>query len=149
MTWIVERQLTNVKNEKWALYDLEYGEKHWKTWKMRNTHCRKWNMVRNGEKHEIWKINTVGPGLWPENWQTWKKRNKHCMTWIMARKLTIKEKKTHIVEPGIWRENWQTRKMGNSHGRTWNIAQNNENHAKWGTRTVGLRIWRATLIREI
>jgi hypothetical protein len=25
---------------------MEYGEKHFKTWKMRNGHCRTWNMAR-------------------------------------------------------------------------------------------------------
>ena len=25
---------------------LEYGEKHSKMWKMRNEHCRTWNMAR-------------------------------------------------------------------------------------------------------
>jgi len=33
-----------------TLCDLEYGEKHGKTCKMRNTHCRTWNMARNTEK---------------------------------------------------------------------------------------------------
>ena len=32
--------------------DLEYGEKHGKTCKMRNTHCRTWKMARNSEKRE-------------------------------------------------------------------------------------------------
>jgi hypothetical protein len=25
---------------------VKYGEEHWKSWKMRNTHCRTWNMTR-------------------------------------------------------------------------------------------------------
>ena len=35
-----------------------------KTQKMRHTHCRTWNMVRNSEKREKCEIYTVGPGLW-------------------------------------------------------------------------------------
>jgi hypothetical protein len=30
---------------------LEFGEKYWKRWKMRNAHCRTWNMARNTEKY--------------------------------------------------------------------------------------------------
>jgi hypothetical protein len=37
-----------------------------KTWKMRNTHCRTWNIARNSEKPE-------------------KMRHIHCRTWSMAR----------------------------------------------------------------
>jgi hypothetical protein len=43
--------LKNVDNEKCTLYDLEYGEKHWKRWKMRHKHFMNWNMARNTEKH--------------------------------------------------------------------------------------------------
>ena len=34
------------KNEKITQKDLEYGEKHWKTWKIRNEHCGTWIMVK-------------------------------------------------------------------------------------------------------
>jgi hypothetical protein len=33
--------LKKLKNETQTLFDLEYGEKHSKTWKMRNKHFRK------------------------------------------------------------------------------------------------------------
>ena len=39
------RKLKNVDNETQALYNLECGEKHWKTWKMRNAHFMTWNMA--------------------------------------------------------------------------------------------------------
>ena len=47
MTWNMARKLKNVENETQTLFDLEYGEKHSKTWKR--------------ERH------TIGPGLWREN----------------------------------------------------------------------------------
>ena len=34
-----------MENEKHKLGDLEYGEKHSKTQKMRNAHCRTWSMA--------------------------------------------------------------------------------------------------------
>ena len=34
--WIMARKHKNMKNETQTLYDLEYGKKHLKTWKMRN-----------------------------------------------------------------------------------------------------------------
>ena len=40
------RKLKNVENETQTLFDLEYGEKHSKMWKMRNTQCRTWIMAR-------------------------------------------------------------------------------------------------------
>ena len=58
---------------------------NWKSWKMRNIHCRSWNMARNTQKREKWDIHTVGPGLWRENWNMWKMRHGHCRTWNMAR----------------------------------------------------------------
>ena len=35
-----------MENETQTLFDLEYGEKHSETWKMRNAQCRTWNMAR-------------------------------------------------------------------------------------------------------
>jgi ABC-type dipeptide/oligopeptide/nickel transport system ATPase component len=57
------RKLKNIENETQTLYDLEYGEKHSKRCKMRNAHCRTWNMAikQKNEKKErnshdgIWK----------------------------------------------------------------------------------------------
>jgi hypothetical protein len=49
---------------------------HCRTWnmvrdlkmrKMRNSHCRMWNMARNSEKPENCEIHTVGNGIWQEN----------------------------------------------------------------------------------
>ena len=34
------RKLKKVENETQTMFDLEYGEKHSKIWKMRNAHCR-------------------------------------------------------------------------------------------------------------
>ena len=75
----------NVKNEKYTLWDLEYGEKtkkkkilenetqtlcdlpygekHRKKCQMRNTHCKNWDMARNSEKREEGEIHTIEPGL--------------------------------------------------------------------------------------
>jgi len=52
------------KSKKWdtTVFNLEYGEKYPKTFKMRNAHCENWSMVRKlkimeNEKH------TVGHGI--------------------------------------------------------------------------------------
>jgi hypothetical protein len=42
--------MKNVEDDTQKLFDLEYGKKHTKTWKMRNTRCRIWNRARNFEK---------------------------------------------------------------------------------------------------
>ena len=42
---IWREKLKKVENEKYTLYDLDYGEKHRKRWKMRNKHFM--NMARN------------------------------------------------------------------------------------------------------
>ena len=57
-SWNMARKLKNMENETQTLFDLEYGEKHSKTWKMRNAQCRTWIMVRNlkimeNDKHTI------------------------------------------------------------------------------------------------
>jgi hypothetical protein len=54
----IARKLKNVENETQTLCHLEYGEKHSKTWKMRNAHCRTWSMMRKlkimeNEKHTM------------------------------------------------------------------------------------------------
>jgi len=46
------KKTKNVKNEAQTLFDLEYGEKHSKTWKMRNAHSRTWTMALSSEKRE-------------------------------------------------------------------------------------------------
>ena len=62
-TWKMARKLKNVENETQTLYDLEYSEKHSKTWKIRNVHCWTRNMARNNKKLENEK-HTVGHGVW-------------------------------------------------------------------------------------
>ena len=50
-TWNMARKLKNVENETQTLFDLEYGEKHSKTLKMRNAHNRTYSMGRKTENH--------------------------------------------------------------------------------------------------
>ena len=45
-TCIIARIRKKLQNETQTLYDLEYGQKQSKTWKMRNTHPRTWIMAR-------------------------------------------------------------------------------------------------------
>ena len=45
-TWTMARKLKKVENETQTLFDLEYGKKHSKMWKMTNTQCRTWMMAR-------------------------------------------------------------------------------------------------------
>jgi hypothetical protein len=85
-------------------------------WKMRNAHCKKWNMARKIEKSEKCDMHTVGlnrgrklekrgkwdtENLWPGDWQEalkhGKMRNEYCRTWNMARKLKNLEKGKHTV----------------------------------------------------
>ena len=52
------RKLKNVENETQTLFDIEYKDKHSKTWKMRNAHLRTWSMARKlkikeNEKHTL------------------------------------------------------------------------------------------------
>ena len=96
------------KRGKWEKNTVgpEYGKKYWKTWKMRNAHCRTWNMLRKLkimeiEKHTLlevkygeeqgkrgkWDMHTVGTWVWCENRNSWKIRNTHCRSWNMIRKL--------------------------------------------------------------
>ena len=50
--WNVARNRENVKNEKYTLWDMDYGEKTKKKkyWKMRHKHCDTCHMARNTEK---------------------------------------------------------------------------------------------------
>ena len=84
---------------------MEHGKKtEKKKWKMRNTHCRNWNMARNTEKRGKCEIYTSGPGtqrettknvenekcslFTPENREkkckTRKRTYAHCVTWNMT-----------------------------------------------------------------
>ena len=54
----IVKKIENAENETQTLFDLEYSEKQWKMWKMRNAHCRTWSMVRKlkimeNEKHTL------------------------------------------------------------------------------------------------
>ena len=40
-----------MKNETQTNFDMKYGRKHSKTWKIRNAHCRTWNKVEETENH--------------------------------------------------------------------------------------------------
>ena len=51
-TFNVARKLKHVENETQTLFDLEYGEKHSKMWKIRNAHFRTQSLARNNEKRE-------------------------------------------------------------------------------------------------
>jgi hypothetical protein len=67
-TWDMARKLKNVENVTQALFVLEYGKKHSKTWKMTNAHCRTCSMSRilrkkNGKSDTL----TVAPGIWRKN----------------------------------------------------------------------------------
>ena len=48
--WRNTEKPENVENETQTLYDLEYSEKHSKTWEIRNVHCWTRNMARNNKK---------------------------------------------------------------------------------------------------
>ena len=50
---IWQETVKNMKNEKLTWQDMKYGEKNRKPCKMRNKHCRTWNVGRNSEKPEI------------------------------------------------------------------------------------------------
>jgi hypothetical protein len=155
------------KRWKWQMHIIGSGvwQEKWKSWKMRNTHCRRGNMARNTENRVKWEIHTVGPGLWRENYQMRKMRNSHSKTWSMARSTEIGGKwDTNTVWPELWRNISKTWKMSNEHCKTWNIAitrkkkkrrnlhdrtwymmRNTEKVAKWETLTVEGVIWRETL----
>ena len=55
-------KLKIIKNEKYTLQDLVYGEKHSKTWKMRDAHCRTPSWARKPKQFGKQDTNTVGPG---------------------------------------------------------------------------------------
>jgi hypothetical protein len=51
-TWNMARILKNVENVTQTLYDLEYGKKNRKKWKMRHRNSRPLNMEKNTEKYK-------------------------------------------------------------------------------------------------
>ena len=136
----------------------------WKTWKLRNAHCKTWIMVWNSEKRSKLEMNTVWPGIWPKtlknvenekrtlsdldyhvkHWKSFKMRNAHSLTWNMA-KNTEKHGpwEMHTVGPGIWKK-WKSWKMSNAHFMTWNMARGTEKLWKWELHTIGPGIWGET-----
>ena len=87
-----------------------------KLWKMRNTHCRTWNVARTSEKRRNEKYTVLDlyyrekrKNLQNETQtlydleygqkqsKTWKMRNTHSRTWIMARKLKNMENETQTL----------------------------------------------------
>ena len=51
MTLNMTRKQKKMKNETQTNFDMKYGRKHSKTWKIRNAHCRTWNNVEKTENH--------------------------------------------------------------------------------------------------
>jgi hypothetical protein len=113
-------KLKNVENETQTMYELEYGKKYWKTWKLWNDHYGTQDMARNlkkvkNEKQTLYNME-YGKKYWKtwklkkstlydldyckKYWKTWKMINAQCRTCNMARKLKKK-------------------KMRNTHFRTW------------------------------
>ena len=154
-----------IEKTKWEMHIVGPGiwQGKWKTWKIRNTHGRIWNMTRNTGKCGKSKMYTEGPGIWGKNRKTWKMRHTHCRTWNMA-KNTEKHAKwdTHTVGPEIWKKknHWKTWKIRSAHCRNWNmprILKNVENETqtlydleygkktdkrgKWETHMVGPGLW--------
>jgi hypothetical protein len=54
------------KREKWEMHILGpvIWRKNCKRWKIRNAHCRTWNMVRNTEYRGKREMLTVGTIIW-------------------------------------------------------------------------------------
>ena len=61
------RKLEITENEKYILQEVKYDEKTEKDGKLRNVHCRMWNMARNLKKVENLEMSTVGRAIWQEN----------------------------------------------------------------------------------
>ena len=142
-------------------------QEKWKSWKMRKTHCRTWNVVRNSEIVEKLEIHTFRTGLWQEYWKSWKMRNKNYRTWNMARNseilktekyismicLMAKKKNLKNVENETQtlydleygKKQWKTWKIRNSHCRTWNMVRKLKKLGKWDTNTVSPVKWKKTL----
>ena len=116
------RKENNEKNKIKTLFDMEYSKKHWKSWKMRNAHCRTWNMARKMKnvKNEMQTLFDLEYG--EKHWKGWKMRNAHCMMWNMASNTEKREK-------------WE------KHSRTWIMARNTEKGGKWEMHTVGPGLW--------
>jgi hypothetical protein len=132
--------------------------------KLRNVHCRRWNMARKlkimeNEKHllhdlkndeiteksEKWLMHTVGPGIWRENWKSWKMRNTHFRMWYMARK-TEKGEKFRNVLCGTWNMARKEKIMENEKHPLNDLKNDeiSEKREKWEMHTVGPGMWQET-----
>ena len=148
---------------------MNYGENHWKMCKMRNTHCRTWNLERNSGIHEILRNIDCSTCILVRKVKNVENETKHCMTWNMARNIEKIEKwKLHTLGPGIWWENWH-RGKGETHivGHEiwWETPKNmwyethtlvdlvygekTDKRGKGETNTVGHEIWRETLKKRV
>ena len=56
-----------MENEKHPLDYLKNDAITENMWKMRNAHCRTWNIARKLKKVVNLEMSTVGPGIWHEN----------------------------------------------------------------------------------
>ena len=118
---IWQETMKNLKNNKYTLEDLEYGEKHWKKFTMRKTHCRTWNLAKNSEEWEKWEIDTLGLEFGEKiekggNWDTHSLEHE-----IWKRNIEKHEKwEIHTVGPGMW----------------WKNKQKKKNRGKWVTNIV-------------
>ena len=73
------KSLKNVKNEKYTLQDLEYGEKP---------------KIKENEEYTLQNVK-----YGEENLKKCEKfKNVHCKTWNMARKLKIMENEKHALD---------------------------------------------------
>ena len=133
---------------KWetSTWRLEKWRSHWKTWKMRNSLFRTWNIEktenhgkwetstwwhkkwRNHWKREKWEMHTVGPEIQQEkgnqgNWeiQTFGRE----IVRGKLEKVEILEMST--VGHGICQENWKSWKMRNNHLITWKMTKSLKN----------------------
>ena len=129
-TWNMARKLKNVKNETKTLFDLEYGEKHWKLWILRNEHCRPWNMTKKLKNFENWKTHPIGLEIWRETFKNVKNKKNP-----LARKPNNEKNETQtLYDLEYCEKHWKRWKMRNILGSTWNMARvlkimENEKHA--------------------
>ena len=104
---------------KWKTHTVghEVWQETLKTWRMRNSNCRTWNMARKMKKHGKWEKHTVRHGICrktlknvenetqtlhdlecgEKNWKSWKMINALCRTWNVVRKLNIMENEKHTL----------------------------------------------------
>ena len=114
-TWKMKKSLTNVKNEKCTLKQLEHGEKTEITVNEKNTLGRE---IWRGKlkKVEYLEMSAVGGGISQENWKSWKMRNIHLTTWKMTKSLkNVKNEKCTLKEL--------------------EYGEKTENHGKWEIHT--------------